>query len=111
MEENKDTPPKIRYKSLVIDNVKYRTLHTGKFTNRKVYVERNPLQLTAFIPGTIIDVFTKEGKKVKAGDRLLILEAMKMRNEVLAPQDCIVKQICVTKGQKVAKDQLMIELE
>lgn len=111
MEENKPTPPKIRYKSLVMDNVKYRTLHTKKFAKRKTYVEQDPFKLTAFIPGTIIEIYTKVGKKVKAGDKLLILEAMKMRNNVVAPEDCVVKQICVTKGQKVAKDQLMIELE
>ncbi len=111
MQEEKITLPKIRFKSIIIDNVKYKTLLTKKFAKRKSYVEQNPLHMTAFIPGTIIKVAVKQGKKVKMGDSLLILEAMKMMNNVLAPQDSIVKKIHVKAGDKVSKDQLMIELE
>jgi biotin carboxyl carrier protein len=111
MQDDKSTPGKTRYKSLVIDNVKYKTLLTKKFVKRKNYVERNPFNLTAFIPGTIIKIDAKEGKKVKLGESLLILEAMKMMNDVLAPDNATVKKIHVAAGDRVSKDQLMIELE
>jgi biotin carboxyl carrier protein len=110
-EEEKGKPKQPRYKSLVIDNVKYRTLHTKKFSNRTAYEELNPFKMKAFIPGTIISIHVKEGKKVKQGETLLILEAMKMMNEVKAPENTTVKKIYVVAGDRVSKDQLMIELE
>lgn len=101
---------KPRFESLNIDGVKYRTLLTERFKNRVNFKEFNPNMITAFIPGTIVDVYTKKGKKVKEGDILLILEAMKMRNVVLAPHDAIVKKLAVKVGDNVSKNQLMIEL-
>jgi biotin carboxyl carrier protein len=111
MQDDKSTPGKTRYKSIIIDNVKYKTMLTKKFTNRKMYVERNPFHIKAFIPGTIIKLVVKEGRKVKVGDSLLILEAMKMMNDVLAPENGTVKKIHVAAGDRVSKDQIMIELE
>lgn len=53
------------------------------------------------LPGTIFDVRCKEGDAVKKGQTLLILEAMKMENNILAPQDGTVKSILVNKGDAV----------
>jgi len=53
----------------------------------------------------------KEGDKVSAGTPLLILEAMKMRNEVLSPIDGVVKKIHVKEGEMVPKSFLLIEMD
>ena len=53
------------------------------------------------MPGNILDVKVKAGASVKAGDVLVILEAMKMENEILAPQDGTVASVNVNKGDTV----------
>jgi len=109
MDKNDDK--KIRFSSINIDGVKYKTLLTEKFKHRKPYVETNLNIMTAFIPGTIVDVYIKEGKKVKEGDTLLILEAMKMRNVIQAPYTGSIKKLYVQKGDLVSKNQALVEME
>lgn len=58
-------------------------------------------KVNAPMPGTILDVKVAEGAAVKKGDILLILEAMKMENEILAPVDGVVKQVVTSKGASV----------
>ena len=53
------------------------------------------------MPGNILKIAVAQGQKVKAGDVLVVLEAMKMENEVVADKDGTVAQIAVTKGQVV----------
>ncbi|MFA5637533.1 MAG: biotin/lipoyl-containing protein [Anaerovoracaceae bacterium] len=53
------------------------------------------------MPGTVLDVRVSAGQAVKAGDILLILEAMKMENEILAPHDGTIDTVSVTKGASV----------
>ena len=101
----------VRYDTLDIDGVKYKTLLTEKYKQRKNYVENDPKMITAFIPGTIVDIYVKEGKKVKEGETLLILEAMKMRNQLQSPFDGTVKKMHVNVNDHVSKNQLMIELD
>jgi len=108
MEEKRKTT---RFNSLNIDGVKYRTLLSKSFKNRKKYEEKDPRKVLAFIPGTIVDVLTKKGKKVNEGDVLLVLEAMKMRNTVVAPHDGTVTKLHVKKNDIVAKGKLMLEIE
>lgn len=66
--------------------------------------------VTSPMPGTILAVNVKAGDKVKAGDVLLILEAMKMENEIVAPQDGVVSRVAVTKGASVNTGDLLIAL-
>jgi biotin carboxyl carrier protein len=61
------------------------------------------------MPGLIIDLKVKIGDEVKAGDTLLILEAMKMENIIKAPGDAIVKSVKVSMGDGVEKNQVLIE--
>lgn len=61
------------------------------------------------MPGTVLEIRVKQGDKVKKGDVVLILDAMKMDNEILSPVDGVVKNICVEQGASVAKDQLLVE--
>ena len=68
------------------------------------------VQVTAPMPGNIWKVLVKEGQTVKKGDNMLILEAMKMENEILAPQDGVIAQIAVKEGSTVNTGDLMITL-
>ncbi|MCZ7554823.1 MAG: acetyl-CoA carboxylase biotin carboxyl carrier protein subunit [Bacteroidia bacterium] len=98
-------------KTLTIDDTRYETRHTLKFERRKPYVVPDPRQLLSFIPGVVVDVIVTQGQRVKWGDTLLILEAMKMKNSVSAPSDGVVKRILVRQGDRVQKHQLLIEFE
>lgn len=71
----------------------------------------NKKEIKAFLPGTIIDVLVKEGQAVKAGETLVILEAMKMHNRMIAPSDGKVKSIMAKVGEHVTKNFVMVELE
>lgn len=59
------------------------------------------------MPGTILKVNISQGQAVKAGDVLLVLEAMKMENDIVAPADGVVKQLLVSKGSTVDTDQVL----
>ena len=59
------------------------------------------------MPGSILAVNVTNGQSVRAGEVLMILEAMKMENDIVAPCDGIVKQVLVTKGTTVDTDQLL----
>jgi pyruvate carboxylase subunit B len=63
------------------------------------------------MPGLIIEYKVKEGDRVKTGDVLLILEAMKMQNNITAPVAGIVKKIKGTPGTSVPKDSVLCILE
>ena len=67
--------------------------------------------VTSSMPGTIVDVVVKVGAKVKAGDAVLIIEAMKMENEVPAPIAGTVKAVNVLKGDSVNPDEALVEIE
>jgi biotin carboxyl carrier protein len=108
--KNKDDKFEGKYKMLNIESVKYRTLLTKKFQKRKSYEPLDPNEILAFIPGTIKKISIAEGDNVKAGQLLLILEAMKMKNRILSPRDGVVKKINVKTGNIVAKNAVLIEL-
>jgi biotin carboxyl carrier protein len=67
--------------------------------------------LVAFIPGTIVDVNVKVGQEVKQGDILVVLDAMKMHNRILAPMNSTIKEIAVKPGDRVTKGFVMVVLE
>ncbi len=71
----------------------------------------NAGDLVTDMPGKVIKVMTTEGATVQAGDTLVILEAMKMENEVKAGIDGIVKAVHITEGQVLESGYLMIEVE
>ena len=66
--------------------------------------------VTTSMPGTIVEVMVKVGDKVKAGDVLLVIEAMKMESEVSAPVAGAIKAIHVSKGDSVNPDEALIEI-
>lgn len=62
------------------------------------------------MPGTVLDVKVKPGDSVKAGDTLLVLEAMKMENAIVAPKDAKIVAVPVTKGQTVESGTVLVTL-
>lgn len=100
-----------KFQKFIIDDTEYTTRHTGKYEQRKPYTPPNPKHVPAFIPGVIQEVFVKPGQQVRWGDRLLVLEAMKMKNDVTADIDGTIKTVNVKKGDRVMKKHLLIEFE
>jgi len=74
-------------------------------------LHKKELAINAVMPGLVIEVIVKEGDSVKANDGLLVVEAMKMQNEVKTPQDGIVKRILVEKGKAVNSGDTLIVIE
>ena len=73
--------------------------------------ENRELALKAAMPGLIIEMTVKEGDKVTEGQGLLIIEAMKMQNQIQTPRDGVVKTIQVKKGQTVNSGDTLIIIE
>ena len=65
-------------------------------------------QVKSPLPGTVLKVNVAVGDAVKAGDVLMIIEAMKMENEIAAPSDGTVKQIAKEKGATVATGDVLL---
>jgi biotin carboxyl carrier protein len=101
----------IEFVEFPYEEVTFKTTLTKKFANRKPYTPPDPNKVIAFIPGTIVKVFVKDGKKVKKGEALLVLAAMKMENHLLAPKNGVVKKIYVKQGEVVPKNFLLVELK
>ena len=78
--------------------VGHRVLHGGE-------------KITAPMPGTILDVKVANGQAVKKGDILMILEAMKMENEILAPCDGTVNGVSVAKGATVETGAVLCAIQ
>lgn len=75
---------------------------------KKPVVTNGVGSVKAPMPGTINDIKVTEGQAVKAGDVLVILEAMKMENEIMSPTDGVVKQIAVAKGASVNSGDALV---
>jgi len=118
----------VSIKSLGIDveNKTITILHNGKKLNFKIIEPLDELlksmglesafvskisDLKAPMPGLVIDVLMKEGDDIKKGDKLVVLEAMKMENILKSPVDGKIKSISILKGQAVDKNQLLISFE
>lgn len=67
--------------------------------------------VTTAMPGTIVDVKVKAGDKVNAGDAVLVIEAMKMENEIQASKSGIVVAVHVAKGDSVTPDESLLEIQ
>lgn len=77
--------------------------------NRISEVSSN-ITISAPMPGKILSVRVKEGQKVKKGEVVLMLEAMKMENEVVAPEDGIVVSVPVNEGMVVETGATLVKL-
>ena len=90
------------------DNTSNKELHLN---HHDEHTEINENTVTAPMNGTILEVFMYDGDKVKAGDTVLILEAMKMENEICSPRDGVIKSIYVENGMAVSPQEALFELE
>lgn len=94
-----------------LDDFKYETLLTNKYKNRKPYQAADPKKIIAFIPGKIKKVHVKRKSKVKEGEILLVLEAMKMNNNIFSPIRGTIKEVYVAPGLSVSKGTLLMEFK
>jgi biotin carboxyl carrier protein len=72
--------------------------------------ETGGVTIAAPMPGLVVDVVVDVGQCVSAGDGVVILEAMKMENEIRTPKDGVVESVRVAAGQTVNQGDVMIEL-
>ena len=63
------------------------------------------------MPGTVIKVHVHEGSTVKAGEPLVVLEAMKMETPLISPYDATVRAVHVQEGDRVAGGALLVDLD
>jgi propionyl-CoA carboxylase alpha chain len=104
----------------------YRVSHDGTQIEAKVLTPRAaelnalmpfkaPPDLSKYLlspmPGLLVDVAVTPGQKVMAGEKLAVIEAMKMENILLATQDCVVAKVAASKGESLAVDQIIIEFQ
>ena len=78
------------------------------FADKKVKVVNN---VKAPMSGVVLDIMVNDGSTVAEGDSVLILEAMKMENIIKAEGDATIKNILISKGASVDKNQVLIEYE
>lgn len=69
------------------------------------------LNITSPMPGMIVKINFKIGDKISKGDTVLVLEAMKMENEIKSSADCILKSLFVSPNQSVEKGQILFSVE
>ncbi|HMC14676.1 MAG TPA: acetyl-CoA carboxylase biotin carboxylase subunit [Albitalea sp.] len=104
----------------------YRVMHDGTRIDAKVFTPRAaelnalmplkaPPDLSKFLlspmPGLLVDVAVTPGQKVLAGEKLAVIEAMKMENILLATQDGVVGEVVAKKGESLAVDQVIITFQ
>ena len=73
--------------------------------------KQGKLTITAYMPGRVVDIRVAEGATVEAGQALVVLEAMKMQNEIQADRAGVVKKIHVENGQAVEGGDPLLDIE
>ena len=110
---------------VVGEGTEYVVYTRGSFRTIKIYNEEKLLHeslkaggnfgggdnLISGMPGKVVKVFVEKGQQVKEGDPLLIMEAMKMENEMKADRDVVVKDVHATVGESVDRGALLISFE
>lgn len=103
--------------TILVNGVSYSfTIESPISYKRRKYLENqkhtSKLEVIgAPMPGKIIELLIEENSRIKEGDSVLILEAMKMQNEIIAQEGGRIKKIHVKPGDTVSKDQVLIEIE
>ena len=88
----------------------YKTRYTRKFVERKKWEAPDPSQVRSIIPGSVTEVLVKPGDKVKKGSKLMIYEAMKMKNVIVSPFDAVIESVEVKAGDKLPKGAFLVKL-
>lgn len=92
------------------------TVETPISLKRRRFLEKqgdssSTVSIEAPMPGKIIDILVEDGAKVKEGEPIIILEAMKMQNEIYSHVSGIVTSIAVKKNDSVMKDDVLIDIQ
>ena len=103
--------PEEEFVTFQVGDSVYKTTLSEKFKNKKEWEPVNLRIIKALIPGVIRKLYVKEGDKVKKGDKLLVLEAMKMKNDILTTESGKVEEISVKVGERVSKDAVLVRLK
>lgn len=77
----------------------------------KINPSSSKTKIVAPIPGVILSIDVKVGDTIKVGDRMLVLEAMKMENSIVSEKAGLITEIHIQTGQQVLQNQILIELE
>ena len=99
------------YVDFVVTARKYKTMLTAKYKNRKMWHKPFVGDVISHLPGTIVKVEVRQGQEVEAGQLLLIHQAMKMYNRVVAPVAGTIVEFGVTVCYKITKDNLMVKIQ
>lgn len=91
--------------------VKKEALEVHSFDLRKPVSSLNPNELTAPLPGTVIEVFVKPGDVIEAGQVIVIIEAMKMKNSIRSIRAGKITEVLVSAMQTVAHKQVLVKFE
>lgn len=83
------------------------TMESVKFTTKIIKKTIEKGVITTFMPGRVVSLKVKVGKRVNKGDTLCVLEAMKMENEITAPKAGIIKEVRVSEGASVNKGEVL----
>ncbi len=103
--------------TVLLNGVSYSfTIESPISYRRRKYLEKykqhNKIEIvTAPMPGKIIELLVEESSHVKEGEAILILEAMKMQNEIIAQVSGKIRKISVKAGDSVTKDDVLMEIE
>jgi len=81
------------------------------FDLRKTVSDQNTNEMTAPLPGLVIEVFIKAGDDIEAGQVIVIIEAMKMKNSIRSTRAGKIAEVLVSAGQTVAHKQSLIRFE
>ncbi len=109
--KDRKVEPLEKFDEFYLENTVYYTRVPDYYKNRQIYKPLNEKKLLAFIPGTIREMQVKVGDIVSIGDRLMILDAMKMNNDVKSFLDGKIKTVLIQEGDMVKKNQVLIEFE
>lgn len=100
-----------KFDKLKVMFTEYNTTLPEGFKDRPKWEKEDKRQIKSFIPGTIIEINVEEGQKVEKGEILLLLEAMKMRNKVVAPASGTIKNLNVKIGESIPKNHNILYIE
>lgn len=90
---------------------KKETKEVKSFDLRKPDPNQNVNELTAPLPGTVIEVFVKEGDLIEAGQVIVIIEAMKMKNSIRSTRAGKISEVLTSVNQTVAHKQVLVKFE
>ncbi|MGD1893848.1 MAG: biotin/lipoyl-containing protein [Cyclobacteriaceae bacterium] len=83
----------------------------GRFVSEDADGAASDDRISSPMPGKVIQLNVKAGDQVQRGDTLLIVEAMKMENQIVAPHDAQVSEVLVELNERVDRDKILITLE